>query len=217
MEEDVGSTRQRERAGVKRPYRMRERRRSVERTREGILQAAFGLWLARPYDEVTLDAVAGAAGVSRQTVHRQFGSKEDLMVAVIDWRRPREHAADQQVEPGDTRAAVAQLVERYEAMGDAIVRFLEIEGRIDAIDYLLQQGRDAHRQWIERVFDAFLPADPVEREEAVLALYAATDVMVWKLLRHDFRRSRHETEASLRRLVQGVLLTLEPREREDPP
>jgi AcrR family transcriptional regulator len=42
-------------AGGKRPYRMRERLRAVERTRESILQAAFDLWLAQPYDEVTLE------------------------------------------------------------------------------------------------------------------------------------------------------------------
>jgi hypothetical protein len=38
-----------------------------------------------------------------------------------------------------------------------------------------------------------------------MALYAATDVMVWKLLRRDFGRSRARTEISIVRLVEGVL------------
>jgi AcrR family transcriptional regulator len=192
----------------KRPYRMRERQRAVEQTRERILAAAFELFRVDPYDEVSLDAVASRAGVSRQTVHRQFGSKEDLMGAVIDWRQPQEEQADQQVAPGDVVGAVSQLVDRYETTGDAIVRFLALEGRIDPVDRLLEHGRRSHCGWIERVFGPLLPDDE-RRQELVVALYAATDVMVWKLLRRDFGRSRAQTEASMRRLVKGVLSTLD--------
>lgn len=39
-----------------------------------------------------------------------------------------------------------------------------------------------------------------------MTLYAATDVMAWKLLRRDFDRSR--ADADLRRLVDGVLCGL---------
>jgi AcrR family transcriptional regulator len=193
------------RHGGTRPYRMQERQRAVERTREAILAAAYGLWLAEPFDEVTLDDVATSAGVSRQTVHRQFGSKEDLMAAVIEWRRPQEDAADSEVEPGDVVGAVRHIVGRHEEMGDAIARFLAIEGRIEAIDRLLAHGRAAHRAWIERVFDPDLPSGGAVREDAVVALYAATDVMVWKLLRRDLGRSLAATEASVERLVRGVL------------
>jgi AcrR family transcriptional regulator len=184
---------------------MQERQRAVDRNREAILRAAYELWLARPYDEVTLDDVAASAGVSRQTVHRQFGSKEDLMVAVTDWRGPREDAADSQVDPGDVDGAVRHIVDRHEEMGDAVARFLAMEGRIEAVDRLLGHGRHAHRRWIERVFAPYLDDVGDGREEAVLALYAATDVMVWKLLRRDFGRSRAECEAAMVRLVRGVL------------
>jgi AcrR family transcriptional regulator len=196
-----------------RPYQMRERQRAVERTRDRILEAAFELFRGQPYDEVSLDAVASLAGVSRQTVHRQFGTKEDLIGAVIDWRKPQEDEADRQVEAGDIGGAVHQLVDRYETTGDAIVRFLALEGRIEPIDRLLAHGRRSHRGWIEHHFGAFL-RDEGDREEAVLALYAATDVMVWKLLRRDVGRSRRQTEASMRRLVEGVLDTLGATDRE---
>jgi AcrR family transcriptional regulator len=207
MEERGGSGGRAAPVGGKRPYRMRDRLRAVERTREAVLQAAFGLWLTHPYDEVTLDQVATQAGVSRQTVHRQFGSKEDLLVAVIDWRRPREDEADAEIPAGDVAAAVRHIVDRYESMGEVIVRFLGLEGRIEAVDYFLANGRDAHRRWLERVFGPLLPDDRRSRDEAVLTLYAATDVMVWKLLRRDFGRSRAKTEASIRRLVDGALST----------
>jgi AcrR family transcriptional regulator len=187
-----------------RPYRMTARAEAVEQTRERILQAAYEEWLALPYDQVTLDGVARAAGTTRQTVLRHFGSKDDLALAVVEWQRPQEESA-RQVEPGDVAAAVAQLVGRYEAMGDANVRLLELEGRVAPIDHLLAIGRESHRGWIETTFAPFLPRRGKRREELVLALYAATDVTVWKLLRRDLQQSREDTEAVIRHLVAGVI------------
>jgi hypothetical protein len=88
-------------------------------------------------------------------------------------------------------------------MGDANVRILELEGRFPAFDYLLQVSRAGHREWIERTL---LP-DPSsgDREQAVLSLYAATDVTVWKLLRRDLKQSRSATESVILRLVRAVL------------
>jgi AcrR family transcriptional regulator len=188
---------------------MRARRAAVARTREQILEAAYALWIDQPYDEVTLEAVAGVAGVSRQTVHRQFGSKDELFLAVIDWRRPHEMEVRHRSEPGDVAGAVASYVDRYERMGDTLVRFLGLEGRIEAVDGLLEQGRTDHIAELEHAFEPHLPrAGTNDRTRAVMALYAATDVMVWKLLRRDFDRSRDETEMIIRQLVEGVLHTL---------
>jgi AcrR family transcriptional regulator len=189
-----------------RPYRMTTRREAVERTRERIMQAAFELWRVQPYDDVTVDDVAALAEVSRQTVHRQFGSKDDLFAAVVDWMSPREDARSRQPEPGDVVTAVTMLVDRYEEFGDAIVRFLDLEGRVEAVDGLLQAGRQGHRAEIEHAFGPWLDAlTGAERDRAVLALYAATDVMVWKLLRRDFGRSRQDVDTIIRTLVEGVL------------
>jgi AcrR family transcriptional regulator len=188
---------------------MTARRDAVEQTRERILQAAYDLWLERPYDQVTLDAVAEAAGVTRQTVLRQFGSKDELVVAVVDWQRPHEELL-RTAEPGDTEAALRSLLARYETMGDANVRLLELEGRVAPIDYLLEQARASHRGWIERTFAAALAGRRrATRKQIVAALYAATDVTVWKLLRRDLGQSPAETAAVVRRLVDGVLGTLD--------
>lgn len=191
-----------------RPYRMQARREAVERNREAIMEATFDLWLEQPYDEITVEAVAEAAGVSRQTVHRQFGTKEELVVAVAEWVGPRIEAA-RDVEPGDVEGAVERLVGSYETMGDANVRALELEGRVAEIDGMLARGRASHRGWLGRVFAPRLPPPGRQRDRAVDALYAATDVMVWKLLRRDLGRSRQETQATILRLVRGVLGTLD--------
>ena len=188
---------------------MTQRRDSVERTKERILEAAYAIWLERPYDQVTLDAVAAAAGVSRQTVLRHFGSKDDLALAVVAWQRPIEEHA-RAAEPGDVATAVHRLVERYETMGDANVRILELEGRVAPIDRLLTEARESHRGWIERTFAPWIrTCRGARREQLVLALYAATDVTVWKLLRRDLGAPRDRVEAIIRQLLEGVLPPLE--------
>ena len=181
---------------------MQARQDAVALTRERILKAAYAQWSQRAYDQVSLQSIADAAGVTRQTVSRQFGTKDELAVAVVDWQKPREDAL-RTTEPGDVEGAIARLVDRYEEMGDANVRVLELEGRVPAIDYLLEVSRAGHREWIERALLA--GTAPGERDELVLALYAATDVTVWKLLRRDLKQSRDATLATIRQLVNGVL------------
>lgn len=189
-------------SAARRQYRMQARQNAVASTRERILSAAYAQWSQRAYDTVTLQSVAEDAGVSRQTVARQFGTKDELALAVVDWQTPREDAM-RATKPGDVEAAIERLIDRYEQMGDANVRVLELEGRVPAIDYLLKVSRAGHRDWIERTL---CPGTaPGRREEVVLALYAATDVTVWKLLRRDLDQSREATRAVIRRLVRGVL------------
>ena len=181
---------------------MRARQEAVASTRERILRAAYDQWLEQSYDQVSIESVARAAGTSRQTVIRQFGTKDELAFAVVDWQKPREDAF-RAAEPGDIGAAVTRLVDRYEDMGDANVRMLELEGRVPAIDHLLDVSRTGHRAWIERTL---LP-DGVsgDLEQVVLALYAATDVMVWKLLRRDLGQTRPAPESIILRVVRAVL------------
>jgi AcrR family transcriptional regulator len=184
---------------------MQSRAQGVEETRARILQASYEIFLELHYDQVSLERVAQRAGITKQTLIRQFGSKDRLAYAVVDWQRPREEAA-RMVEPGDVCSAVETLVERYERMGDANVRVLELESRVPAIRYLLQQGRESHSAWVARVFAPFLPKrNGRARRRRAMAFYAATEVMLWKLLRRDFGLSRKETEAVLLELISGLV------------
>jgi AcrR family transcriptional regulator len=183
---------------------MDSRAAAARQTREKILQAAYDLWLTEEYDEVSLERVAARAQVTKQTVIRRFGSKERLACAVVDWQRPIEEAG-RVVEPGSLSAAIDVLLARYEHMGDANVRVLALERRVPEIRYLLEQGRDSHRRWVERVFAPFLPRQKgAGRRRRVMAFYAATEVTLWKLLRRDFGMSRSDTRAVLLALVSGL-------------
>ncbi|WP_256966377.1 TetR/AcrR family transcriptional regulator, partial [Streptomyces griseiscabiei] len=52
--------------------------------RAELAQVAFELFLRDGFDKVTLDDLASAAGVSRSTFLRYFGTKEDAVLGAFD-------------------------------------------------------------------------------------------------------------------------------------
>ncbi|MCD7443201.1 TetR/AcrR family transcriptional regulator [Streptomyces lincolnensis] len=64
----------------------RTRTRDIARAavRAELAQVAFELFLRNGFDNVTLDDLASAAGVSRSTFLRYFGTKEEAVLSVFD-------------------------------------------------------------------------------------------------------------------------------------
>jgi AcrR family transcriptional regulator len=184
---------------------MRARAEAVEATRDRIARAAMERFLADPYDDVTIAAVATAAGVSHQTVLNHFGSKEGLFLASADIFSADIAEMHERQRPADPESAVALLVERYEATGDGNVRLALVEDRIEAVKAGLGAGRANHQEWLEDVFGERLPRSAPLRRNAVLALYAATDVFSWKLLRRDLGLSRRATQQVIIDMVEALL------------
>lgn len=60
----------------------RRRRADAERSRSAILEAAIHVLGERP--DASIDDIATAAGLSRQTVYTHFASRESLLSAVLD-------------------------------------------------------------------------------------------------------------------------------------
>lgn len=54
-----------------------------DKKREAILKGAKAVFLKHGFGDASMDEVAAKAGVSKMTVYRHFGSKEDLFAGVI--------------------------------------------------------------------------------------------------------------------------------------
>ncbi|WP_051355339.1 TetR/AcrR family transcriptional regulator [Mesorhizobium erdmanii] len=198
---DMKSTR----APTPRRYRQTSRAEAAEETARQILAAFSESMRGKWFDEVTLEDVAGRAGVNVRTVIRRFGGKDGLLEAFVDDFIPTV-AVDRETPPGDVAAAIDRLFHIYETWGDSVIRNLAEEPRHPALKRLLDLGRGRHRAitaatyapWLER-----LP--PPDRMRTLDALVAATDVYVWKLARRDMGRSRGEATQIMLTLVRAVL------------
>jgi AcrR family transcriptional regulator len=188
-----------------RQYLMSTRADAVASTRERIVAAATSLFIEQAYEDVTLAAIAAAAGVSHQTVLNHFESKEGVVLGVAEALKGQTVTARHAAKPGDVAAAVGALVGEYEWMGDANVRWAVTADRFEGLAAILDDARVGHQDWIVAMFGDDMPTSPVARRRAVLALHAVTDVYTWKLLRRDLGQSRKETEKIMAGLVVGVL------------
>jgi AcrR family transcriptional regulator len=188
-----------------RPYMMSARADSTSATKERIVQSALELFFENWYEDVTLAAIAKAAGVSHQTVLNHFESKEGVARATAELLRAETTSRRYEAKPGDIEGAIHVLVGEYERFGDANVRWTATAERLESIAELLDDGRRLHREWIEHVFASYLPIDARARRRARNAVFAATDVYTWKLLRRDLHASRAETERTMVDLVTGTL------------
>ena len=189
-----------------RTYTMDARARSTAATRERIGRAAAELFLEHRFEDVTLNAIADAAGVSHQTVLNHFQSKEGVVKDVVEIFREQRLAA-RHAEPGDVEGAVHALVGDYEQIGDANVRWATSE--LDAIAEPLDDARATHQRWLQELFGDQLPRRGAAQRQALSALHVATDAYTWKLLRRDLRLDRAETEKVMADLVVGVLRGVE--------
>lgn len=73
-----------EMSNVKRPYRSPRRREQAEETRRRILDAARRGFVEHGYGGTTMESLAEEAGVSVQTVYASLGSKQGILMALLD-------------------------------------------------------------------------------------------------------------------------------------
>ena len=73
--------------------------------REQILDAANALFAERAYDEVSVEDIAGAAGVARGLVHHYFGGRKEVYIALLE-RLGAVRQAERHARRGRRRARV---------------------------------------------------------------------------------------------------------------
>jgi AcrR family transcriptional regulator len=164
-------------------------------TRERLLASAWRYFSEHSYEQVRLADIAADAGVTVQTLHLRFGTKDELFVAAWVWAIGPEGARRDAAPVGDVWTAVRLLYDSYELQGDAVFRMLAAEERIPAIHAMAEFGRAWHRGWVERTFAPLLAGlRGAARERRLIALIVGTDALVWKLLRREMGLDRATAE-----------------------
>ncbi|MGV9313066.1 TetR/AcrR family transcriptional regulator [Streptomyces sp. NPDC003691] len=96
------------------------RRLGVEERRAQLLAAALGLFAHRPPEDVSLDDVAEAAGVSRPLVYRYFpGGKQQLYEAALRSAADELEACFAEPHPGPPAVRQARVMDGYLAFVDS--------------------------------------------------------------------------------------------------
>jgi AcrR family transcriptional regulator len=191
---------------ARRGYRQAARAQSAARTGRKIIDAFVNLTRDHWYDEVTLNEIAGRAGVSVQSVIRRYGGKDGLISAVMDEMGARV-GAQRAAPPGDVKGAITRLCAVYEEHGEGVMRNLAQETRYADLRRIVEFGRAEHRRLTRETYAPWLDELSLsERTKALDALIVATDIYTWKLFRRDMGRSRADTRAAMTRLVNAVLI-----------
>ncbi|NUP57876.1 MAG: TetR/AcrR family transcriptional regulator [Pseudarthrobacter sp.] len=189
-----------------RAYSSPKRASAAAETGRRILQATLDLFLAGPLADVTLNAVAGRAGVTVQTVIRRFGDRMGLIQATAEYASAEVAAQRGAAPAGDVPAAVDNLVEHYETTGALALKLLAEEDTSPVLAEITAGGRRLHREWCERVFAPFLSEDylrgGVERKRRLAQFVALCDVYTWKLLRLDAGLGKDQVALSLLEMLE---------------
>ncbi len=167
-----------------RTYVQRERAKAAQANTERIMQAALDLFVERPFEQITLGAVAERAGVGLQTVIRRVGTKDGLVRAAGLWAVPKIQATRGEPAGDDPRAVAEALAVQYERWGAVTDRMLRQEDASPALAEMAELGRVNHRAWIEARFARQLGAlEPAERHATRAKLVGVTGIELWMVLR----------------------------------
>jgi AcrR family transcriptional regulator len=159
-----------------------------ERRRAQILDAANALFAERAYDEVTIEDIAGAVGVTRGLVHHYFGGRKEVYLALLE----RLGAEREEVAPPAGRSARARVA-------DSVSRWLDwTEANHTIWLATIARGEDIADPDIRRVV-----ADLVRRAVALVASHHADIASDSPRLRHALECWTGLNRAATRRWLRG--------------
>ena len=93
----------------------------------------------------------------------------------------------------------------HERTGLVATRMEAMEARFPSLAGILEQGRADRRGWIERTLPNLLPNRSSRDYKRRLAIVMdITSAQTWKVLRHDLKLSRKDTERAVHELLLGV-------------
>jgi AcrR family transcriptional regulator len=141
--------------------------------RERILAAALKLFAHEPYQAVTMDRVAGAAGVAKGTLYLYFPSKDALYLGILsdgldNAYRTYQSSADPKLPVIERmRRSIAVMVEFYDQRRDFLQFFATEEPRLaEARNRIIEGSRERGFNFFASLIEegirtgVFAPVDP---------------------------------------------------------
>jgi AcrR family transcriptional regulator len=157
--------------------------------REQILDSANSLFAERAYDEVSIEDIASAAGVTRGLVHHYFGGRKDVYVALLERLGAQR---EERLRPPLGRSARARV-------DDSVARWLDWTDTNRTIWLAtMAHGEDIADPDVRRVV-----ADLVRRAVALLTTYHADIAEDSPRLRHALECWTGLNRAATRRWLNG--------------
>ena len=157
--------------------------------REQILDAANALFAQRAYDEVSIEDIASAAGVTRGLVHHYFGGRKDVYIALLERLGAQR---EDQLRPPVGRSARARVA-------DSVSRWLDwTETNRTVWLATIAHGEDIADPEVRRVI-----ADLVRRAVALLTAFHADIAQDSPRLRYALQCWTALNRAATRRWLQA--------------
>jgi AcrR family transcriptional regulator len=157
--------------------------------REQILDAANALFAERAYDEVSIEDIASAAGVTRGLVHHYFGGRNDVYIALLERLGA---LREEQLPPPVGRSARARVA-------DSVSRWLDwTEANRTVWLATIAHGEDIADPDVRRVV-----TDLVRRAVAILAARHADIAEDTPRLRYALECWTALNRAATRRWLRG--------------
>lgn len=136
------------------------KRLSTEERRRQLLEVGAEVFSARPYDEVTVEEIAGAAGISTGLLYHYFAGKQELLLATIAAASDEIFARtepDPQAEPIErVRAGVGGHLDYVASHSGGYLQLMQ-PGADPEVKAVLAASR---RKFVARMIEGITKADP---------------------------------------------------------
>ena len=198
----------------KRPYDLGKRQEASDRTREAVLDAARAQLASGGFRDLTMESLARASGVTRQTIHNLFGTKRAILEALFDrmaldagMMRMREVMTAR--DPESMLAAFVEVFTGFWAKDRLLLKRIHGIAAIDpefgrAVEARNQRRKMAAGRVIERLFAGRQEISDEERRRKIACLTALTSFEFFDAL-VESSGSVDEAGASLPAIVNSVI------------
>jgi AcrR family transcriptional regulator len=156
----------------------------MDQARARVLDAARDLLANEKTAEFSMDAVARQAGVTRQTIHNQFGTRSDLLEALFDRMAMRGGIADmriamQQTDPLIMLRKFVEVFAQFWSSDRIAIRRIHALAALDQELGRIDRARNERRRIaanrvVDALYNRFGKPRALDRPDAVALLFTIT-------------------------------------------